>query len=72
MRQLVVGAALLVGALVVTFATANILQGMHEKKRPIVAEPSMLEKTAPAATATRAPRAEPGRSVIVPGRHAQM
>jgi hypothetical protein len=68
MRQLMVGAALLVSALVVTFATASILQGMAVSKRTIVAEPFAVERIAPAAaTATRAPRSEPigGRSLVL-------
>jgi hypothetical protein len=67
MRQLVVGAALLVSALIVTFATASILQGLAVSKRTVLAEPFAVEKIAPAAaSATRTPRTEPtgGRSLI--------
>ena len=67
MRQLMVGAALLISALVVTFATASILQGMAVQKRTIVAEPLQADKITPAAsTATRAPRTEPlsGRMLV--------
>jgi hypothetical protein len=62
MRQLVVGAALLVSALIVTFAAASILQGMAISKRTIVAEPFAVERITPAG----------GRSLILAGRHAEM
>jgi hypothetical protein len=74
MRQLMVGAALLVSALVVTLATASILQGMAISKRTIVAEPFTIEKITPATTtATRVPRSEPigGRSLIL-ARHVEL
>jgi hypothetical protein len=66
MRQLLVGAALLVSALVVTFATASILQGMAVQKHTIVAEPFQADRITPAATTTRAPRTEPvgGRMLV--------
>ena len=70
MRQLLVGAALLVSALVVTFGAASILQGMAEQKRTIVAEPFQADKITPAATATRTPRTEPvGGRMLVAARH---
>jgi hypothetical protein len=74
MRQWMVGAALLVSALIVTFATASILQGMAIAKRTIVAEPFAVEKTTPAITLTRPSRTEPagGRSLVLTGRHAEM
>lgn len=72
MRQFLVGTALLVSALLVTFATASILQNLAETKRTIVAEPS-LERGKPSSTATRGPRAEPGgRSVIISARHVEL
>ena len=71
MRQLLVGAALLVSALIVTFATASILQGMATQKRTIVAEPLSVDRITPAATAIRGSRAEPGHSLIV-ARRAEM
>jgi hypothetical protein len=75
MRQLMVGAALLVSALIVTFATASILQGMAISKRTIIAEPFAVEKitSTPAATATRAPRAEPvARSLVVASKRVEL
>ena len=73
MRQLMVGAALLISALVVTFATASILQSMAAAKRTIVAEPFAVEKITPAATATRGPRAEPvGARSLVLARRAEL
>jgi len=70
MRQLLVGTALLIGALVVTFATASILQNLAATKRTILAEPAAFDRAVPAATATRGPRPEPGgRSLI---RHAEL
>jgi hypothetical protein len=68
MRQLMVGAALLISALVVTFATASILQSMAASQRTVVAEPFAVERITPAAaTATRTPRSDPigGRSLIL-------
>ena len=73
MRQLMVGAALLVSALVVTFATATILQGMAVQKRTIVAEPFQSDRIAPAATATRTPRSEPiGGRMLVSSRRVEL
>ncbi len=73
MRQLLVGAALLVSALVVTFATASILQGMAVQKRTIVAEPFQADRITPAATATRAPRTEPmGGRMLVSSRRVEL
>jgi hypothetical protein len=67
-----VGTALLISALIVTFATASILQGMATQKRMIVAEPFPADRITPAATATRGPRPEPGHSPILTGRRAEM
>jgi len=73
MRQLLVGAALLVSALVVTFATASILQGMAVQKRMIVAEPFQADRVTPASTATRAPRTEPlGGRMLVSSRRVEL
>jgi hypothetical protein len=73
MRQLLVGAALLISALVVTFATASILQGMAMQKRIIVAEPFQADRITPAAAATRAPRAEPsGGRMLVSSRRVEL
>jgi len=67
MRQLLVGTALLISALIVTFATASILQGMATQKRTIIAEPLQNDRITPASTANRAPRTEPtgGRMVVL-------
>jgi hypothetical protein len=74
MRQLLVGTALLVSALIVTFATATILQGMAVQKRTIVAEPFSVDGVTPAATATRGVRSEPvgGRSLSLVSRRVEM
>jgi hypothetical protein len=73
MRQLLVGTALLISALIVTFAAASILQGMAAQKRAIVAEPFQPERITPAATATRAPRAEPaGGRMLVSSRRVEL
>jgi hypothetical protein len=57
MRQLLVGVALVVSALVVTFATASILQSIAASKRTVVADPLGVEKITPAGTGTRGPGA---------------
>ena len=41
------GTALLLSALVVTFATASVLQGMATQKRTIVAEPFQADRITP-------------------------
>jgi hypothetical protein len=67
MRQVLMGAALVIGALGVTFAAASILQDMAPSKRTIVAEPVAVEQLAP--SATRASRNEPGgRSLLLVGK----
>lgn len=72
MRQLLVGAALLVSALIVTFATASILQGMAVQKRTIVAEPFQPDRITPAATA-RATRTDPiGGRMLVSSRRVEL
>lgn len=72
MRQLLVGAALLISALIVTFATASILQGMAVQKRTIVAEPFQADRITPA-TATRAPRTDPiGGRMLVSSRRVEL
>lgn len=76
MRQFLVGTALLVSALIVTFATASILQGMTVQKRTVVAEPFSVDGVTPAAaaTATGGVRREPagGRSLSLVSRRAEM
>ena len=73
MRQLVVGAALLISALVVTFAAASVLQGMAVQKRTIIAEPFQADKATPAATANRTPRTEPlGGRMLVSSRRVEL
>jgi hypothetical protein len=72
MRQLLVGTALLISALIVTFAAANILQSMATQKRSIIAEPLPIDRTTPAATVTRAARSEPARSLILASKRAEM
>jgi len=61
MRQLLVGVALVVSALIVTFATALILQGIAASKRATVVEPFNVEKIPPAA----GPRGPGARSPIL-------
>lgn len=72
MRELLVGTALLISALIITFAAASILQGIAMQKRSIVAEPFPADRITPAATAVRTPRSEPGHSVILASRRAEM
>lgn len=69
MRHFIVGAALLVVALVVTFAAASVLQGMAVANRTVTAEPFVIEKIRPAATVNRGQRNEPAaRSVSLASR----
>jgi hypothetical protein len=70
MRHFIVGAGLLVVALLVTFAAASVLQGMAVANKTVNAEPFVIDKIRPAATVTRSPRSEPtgGRSVILANR----
>jgi hypothetical protein len=71
MRHFVVGAALLLAALVITFSTASVLQGMAAANRTVSAEPFVVDKIRPAATVNRAPRNEPAaRSAGFTTRHA--
>jgi hypothetical protein len=70
MRHFIVGAGLLVVALLVTFAAASVLQGMAVANKTVSTEPFVIDKIRPApaaTTVTRSPRNEPsgGRSVIL-------
>jgi hypothetical protein len=63
MRHLIVGAALLVAGLVVTFGAASVLQGMAVANRTVSAEPFTIDRIRPDASANRGLRNEPaGRS----------
>ncbi|CAN5661948.1 hypothetical protein BH10PSE6_BH10PSE6_03480 [soil metagenome] len=69
MRHFIVGATLLIGALVVTFGVASVLQGMAAANRPVASEPFVIDKIKPAATVNRPPRSEPAaRSVSLGSR----
>jgi hypothetical protein len=69
MRHFIVGAAMLVIGLIVTFAVASVLQGMAVANRTVTKEPFTIEKIRPDANANRTPRNEPaGRSVGFAGR----
>lgn len=69
MRHFIVGAAVLVFGLVVTFGAASVLQGMAEANRIVTVEPFTIDKIRPDATANRGPRNEPAaRSVNLAGR----
>ncbi|HLG45259.1 MAG TPA: hypothetical protein VKY24_03370 [Reyranella sp.] len=71
MRQLLMGAVLLGAALMVTFAAASLLQGWALANRS--AEPFVVEKITPdTTTAKRAPRNEPGHSVVLVSHHIEM
>lgn len=72
MRQLLMGTALLLSALVVTFATASVLQGMATQKRTIVAEPFQADRITPTVTATRPARTEPLGGRMALARRAEM
>jgi hypothetical protein len=63
MRHVIVGAGLLAFGLIVTFAAASVLQGMAVANRTVTAEPFVIDKIRPDASANRVPRNEPmGRS----------
>ncbi len=71
MRHFVVGAALLVLALIVTFGAASVLQSMATANRTVSDEPFTIDRIRPDTTAPRAPRNEPAaRSLNVAGRRA--
>jgi hypothetical protein len=73
MRELLMGAVLLGAALMVTFAAASVLQGWALSSHSASAEPFVVEKITPGTTtAKRAPRSEPGHSVILVSRHFEM
>jgi hypothetical protein len=64
MRQLLMGVVLLGVALTVTFAAASLLQGWALANHSASAEPFAVERVTPGtATAKRAMRDEPGKSV---------
>ena len=72
MRHFVVGASLLVVALVITFGAASFLQGMAQANRTVADEPFVVEKIRPAAaTANRKARPEPpmARNVVLVSEH---
>ena len=69
MRHFIVGATLLVAALVVTFGVASVLQGIATANPPAASEPFVVDKIKPADPGNRAPRNEPAaRSVNVGNR----
>jgi predicted DNA-binding transcriptional regulator AlpA len=70
MRHFIVGAGLLVVALLVTFAAASVLQGMAVANKTASSEPFVIDKIRPADTVNRNPRNEPlgGRSVVLANR----
>jgi hypothetical protein len=63
MRHFIVGATLLVIALVVTFGAASVLQVMAVAKRPAASEPFVIDKIKQAPAVDR-----PTRSVSVGSR----
>jgi hypothetical protein len=64
MRHIIIGAAMLVIGLVVTFGAASVLQGMAVANRTATTEPFTIDKIRPDASVDRAPRNEPAaRSV---------
>jgi hypothetical protein len=68
MRHFIIGAAMLVIGLVVTFGAASVLQGMAEANRTVTAEPFTIE-IRPDASANRGLRNEPAaRSVSLASR----
>jgi hypothetical protein len=68
MRHVLIGTSLLVVALMVTFGAATILQGIAEMTTAN-AEPFVIDKVRPTASATRGPRTEPAaRSVNLASR----
>lgn len=52
MRHLLVAATMLLGALVVTFGTASVLQGVATARVSAPTEPVVIEATRPAAKST--------------------
>ena len=59
MRHVIIGAALLMFGLVVTFAAASVLQGMAVANRTVTAEPFTIDRIRPDANANRGQRDEP-------------
>lgn len=57
MRHFIIGATLLIGALVLTFGAASVLQGLATAKRPVASEPFVVDKIRPADTGNRPPAA---------------
>jgi hypothetical protein len=70
MRHFIVGTALLVVSLIVTFGAASVLQGMAVANRTASAEPFTVDKIRPDTAVTRTQRNEPAaRSVSLANRH---
>jgi hypothetical protein len=59
MRHFIIGAAMLVVALIVTFGAASVLQGIAVANRTVSAEPFTLDRIGPDVNADRRPRSEP-------------
>jgi hypothetical protein len=71
MRHFIIGAAMLVAGLVLTFVAASVLQGMAVANRPVTAEPFTIDRIRPDPSADRGLRREPGgRSASVASRSA--
>lgn len=69
MRHVIVGAALLVLGLVLTFGAASVLQSIATANRTVTAEPFIIDKIRPDTAPNRGPRNEPSaRSVSVANR----
>lgn len=66
MRHFIVGVALLVVGLAVTFAAASLLQSMAVANRTVTAEPFTIDKIRP--DANRAQRNEPAARSVSAGR----
>lgn len=69
MRHVIVGAALLVLGLVLTFGAASVLQSIATANRAVTTEPFTIDKIRPETSPHRAPRNEPSaRSVSAASR----
>lgn len=59
MRHFIIGAAMLVAGLIVTFGAASVLQGIAVANRTVSTEPFTIDKIRPDANAGRGVRDEP-------------
>jgi hypothetical protein len=71
MRHFIIGAAMLLVGLILTFAAASLLQGMAVANRTVTDEPFTIDKIRPDPSVNRGLRNEPGaRSVSLANRRA--